>query len=458
VIEQSVLLPALGLTATTVPVVVMATDVASMETDEAAFVFTMSLTPGLRAIRPGFDAASLAANDDGSTALVPLGFTANFFGTPFTGLFVNNNGNLTFDAALREFTPFGLTATTRKIIAPFFADVDTRAGNVVTYGAGIVSGRPAFGANWPGVGCFSRQTSVLNFFQVLLVDRSDIGAGDFDIEFNYDAIQWETGQASGGSTLCRGGDSARVGFSSGTGIPGTFFELTGSGVPGAFLDINAQTGLVHNSLNSAQPGRYIFAVRNGVPVVDDGDGDGVADAFDNCPAIENPDQRDGDLNGIGDACQTPGLLHSTSAFMQAGFDGSTLVEPRSLLVAEEPGLLEQLTRIVEFRLDAGLTTSAAATTSNLVSSLVALNVVPPDEAGALVDAVLGGITQPLRGDIDRDGDVDRADIDILVQHRNTTVGNSTCGLTCDLDGDGTITTLDARIVVTLCTRPRCATQ
>ena len=34
----------------------------------------------------------------------------------------------------------------------------------------------------------------------------------------------------------------------------------------------------------------------------DTDGDGVADEFDNCPAVKNPDQRDSDGDGQGDAC------------------------------------------------------------------------------------------------------------------------------------------------------------
>jgi hypothetical protein len=53
-------------------------------------------------IVPGFNANSLAGNDDGSTGAVPIGFALpiNFFGSPASTLFVNNNGNVTFDQPL----------------------------------------------------------------------------------------------------------------------------------------------------------------------------------------------------------------------------------------------------------------------------------------------------------------------------------------------------------------------
>jgi hypothetical protein len=35
----------------------------------------------------------------------------------------------------------------------------------------------------------------------------------------------------------------------------------------------------------------------------DTDGDGIPDACDNCPLVFNPDQRDSNRNGIGDACE-----------------------------------------------------------------------------------------------------------------------------------------------------------
>ncbi len=224
-----------------------------------ATVLTL-LTPGLASagFRSGFDTNTLAANDDLSTGANALGFTANFFGTNYTTAFVNNNGNLTFTGPLGTFTPFGLTTNTATpIIAPFFADVDTRpaASGKTKYGTGTVDGFNAFGATWGGVAGFGVSTSLLDSFQVVLSDRSDTGAGNFDIEFNYTSIQWDTGSASGGQ-------SARAGFSAGTGAPGSFFELTGSGVNNAFKN-GGPNSLPANSLNSEIAGRYLFNVRSG---------------------------------------------------------------------------------------------------------------------------------------------------------------------------------------------------
>jgi hypothetical protein len=207
----------------------------------------------------------LPANDDGSTSVVALPFTVNFFGRTFGSLYVNNNGNVTFDRALSTFTPFGLLSTSTPIIAPFFADVDTRGSGSDTvhygrsFGATIIGGRQAFCVDWLNVGYYSAHTNKLNSFQLVIVDRSDVAAGDFDIYFNYDKTQWETGDASGGSNGL-GGSPARVGYSNGV---STAFELPGSGASGAFLDSNTATGLVWKSRNSVQLGRYVFEVRNG---------------------------------------------------------------------------------------------------------------------------------------------------------------------------------------------------
>jgi hypothetical protein len=345
--------------------------------------------PGV--IRPGFDQNILAANDDGSSEAVPMRFDANFFGTTYGSLFVNNNGNVTFDEPLREFTPFDLTATNRAIIAPFFGDVDTRVGAVTRYGSGLVDGRPAFGVTWPGVACYLENDTVRNFFQVVLVDRSDTGAGDFDIEFNYNSIQWETGQSSGGDSLCAGGSSARAGFSAGTGGPGTFFELPGSSVPGSFLDLSP-TGLTHRRLNSDFDGRLRFSVHNGVPVTSaDADTDGVTDELDNCPQVANPDQRDATLNGRGDACERPGQQHAATAFLQALTDGTTTTAAGPLAVGGEPGVIDRVTRVVQFRLAAGLATDATELGTELVQSLVDAGLVTAADADDVLNDVLANL-------------------------------------------------------------------
>jgi hypothetical protein len=95
----------------------------------ALSVMLLSPHANAQAVVSGFDSNTLAANDDGSTGEITLPFDVNFFGTTYASLFVNNNGNVTFNAPLGTFTPFGVGAgyTGQPIIAPFFADVDTRA-------------------------------------------------------------------------------------------------------------------------------------------------------------------------------------------------------------------------------------------------------------------------------------------------------------------------------------------
>jgi hypothetical protein len=212
---------------------------------------------------PEFNSEAVERNDDGSSGLVPLGFTLNFFGRVRNSCYVNNNGNITFDEALSTYTPFGLTAAQREIIAPFFADVDTRnpLSNLVRFGRTRINGRPAFGVNYIDVGYFSSHADKLNRFQLVLIERSDTGEGNFDIEFNYERVLWETGDASGG-TGGYGGTPVIVGWSNGSGEPDTSLELNGSAVSLSFVD-NGRRALVRQRLNSDIFGRLLFRARGG---------------------------------------------------------------------------------------------------------------------------------------------------------------------------------------------------
>ncbi len=231
---------------------------------------------GHSAIREGFDLNSIAQNDDDVSPYAPLGFYVTLGSKTFSSTYVNPNGNLTFVASLARYTPdlpftapgddsdSGTSGFPTIMLAPFFADVDTRFPSpcVTTYSTGVVDNHAAFAANYVNVGYFDEHADKLNSFQVVLIDRSDIAVGDFDVEFNYETLNWETGDVSPPRTFVVpgfGGDPARVGYKYDT----TAYEVPGSGIAGALLDSNFTTGLIYGSKNSSVPGRYVYQFRDG---------------------------------------------------------------------------------------------------------------------------------------------------------------------------------------------------
>ncbi len=218
------------------------------------------------AIIPGSLGGTLGPTDDGSSAAVALGIGGaggiNFLGTTTTSVFVNNNGNVTFGSALGGFIPNGLAVGMGvPIIAPYFADVDTTGtgSGVTRYGNLTVGGHAAFVVDWLNVGYFPEQTDKTNSFQLLLIDRSETGAGNFDIEFNYDRIQWEAGSLDGGLDGL-GGISAAAGYSDGFAMS---YQLPGSLVNGALIDGGPDALVSHSLGGSGVPGSYDFEVRDG---------------------------------------------------------------------------------------------------------------------------------------------------------------------------------------------------
>ena len=226
-------------------------------------------------------------------------------------MYVNNNGYVAFDEEVT--TLFSATKLDQRLLAIFFADVDTRAdagGGTVHYGPDTVDGRAAFGATWPGVGYYERHYDKLDAFQVILIDRADTGAGHFDVEFNFGTIAWESGDRSDGSVDGVGGwPSAIVGYSDG--VNSTLFP--GSGVPGSFLDGNLATGLIHGQSQGSVLGRYIFAfpqdpVAGGAALsdaalTDAGAAEGALDAA--APSDPNPSRA------LGCTCEVSAVQAST---------------------------------------------------------------------------------------------------------------------------------------------------
>ena len=65
-------------------------------------------------------------NDDGSTPLITLPFSFCFYGQQVNQVFINNNGNVSIGAAYGTFSAQGFPNPSYSMIAPFWADVDTR--------------------------------------------------------------------------------------------------------------------------------------------------------------------------------------------------------------------------------------------------------------------------------------------------------------------------------------------
>jgi hypothetical protein len=223
-------------------------------------VFALSLAGQAVRTNSGFAQNTLQRGND-QAATTPVGFALNYFGQVYSTTNVSTNGNLTFGGnSSTTFLPVFFSSVTAPMIAPFYADVDTSASSVVSYGADIVNGRRAFGVNYVNVGYYDAKADRLNSFQVVLIERADTGAGNFDVEFNYDTINWDVADAT------RPGRAfAAVGFSNGLqGSQNVAFELPGSLVPGGFLNGGPFALNRQSRLSNGLPGRLVFEVRNGV--------------------------------------------------------------------------------------------------------------------------------------------------------------------------------------------------
>jgi alpha-tectorin len=225
----------------------------------------------------------LQANDDGSSLPITLRVPFPFFGVSQQTLFVNNNGNITFTSSLLDFTPF-VFPSGNKIIAPYFADVDTTGAPDVSgdglddvyfsertnqtdlivistivnqaFG-GAFAAASAFVATWDHVGYFSSHVDKRNTFQVVLTTDGEQSS----VIFHYldNGLQWEAGDADGGVggfiPIGGTGTSAAAGFDAGDNV--NFSTVTGSLMPGI-------SAILHNGSNISVPGQWVFQVDTSV--------------------------------------------------------------------------------------------------------------------------------------------------------------------------------------------------
>jgi hypothetical protein len=204
-------------------------------------------------------------NDDGFSGPINLGFTLNYFGTNYTQFWINNNGNVSFGGGISDFTPNGPTGADEPIISPFFADVDTRnpASGVVMVNTSIPN---EVIVTWNGVGYYDENANLLDTFQLVLRGPGfAIPPGQGQIGFFWTTMQWETGDASGGSDGF-GGTPAAVGFGDGNGngqiLQGStmngissivndeeiWFDLSTTGVPTSTTPEPSSLGLTFTGL------------------------------------------------------------------------------------------------------------------------------------------------------------------------------------------------------------------
>ena len=153
-------------------------------------------------------------NDDYYTSVIQLPFAFDFYGTTYTEFYINNNGNVSFGNPYSTYTSYGFPVNEFPMLAPFWADVDTRSGGQVFYK--MESNRVT--VIWNAVGYFSNHTDKLNTFELVFTNGWDpvVGLG-YNVAFSYGDMQWTTGDASGGENGL-GGVPATVGLNKGDGI------------------------------------------------------------------------------------------------------------------------------------------------------------------------------------------------------------------------------------------------
>ena len=139
--------------------------------------------------------SNLGRNDDDSFGPVSLGWNFSLFGTLYDQVYINNNGNITFDSPLGAFNATGFPIVT-PMIAAFWADVDTRNPASGTVWYKVFPDRLV--VVWNKVGYFGQQADKKNTFQLVIKANTAFGFTGNDVLISYDDMQWTTGSASSG--------------------------------------------------------------------------------------------------------------------------------------------------------------------------------------------------------------------------------------------------------------------
>jgi hypothetical protein len=114
-----------------------------------------------------------------------------FFGRTLTRFYLNTNGNITFAAPLSTPTPTPFPIADQPMVAPWWGDVDTRAGGTVCFHLEPTR----LVVTWHDVAAAGDPTDRRNDFQLVLSMRPLCErVGDFDVEFRYRRCEWVSGR------------------------------------------------------------------------------------------------------------------------------------------------------------------------------------------------------------------------------------------------------------------------
>lgn len=180
---------------------------------------------------------AMTPNDDWSSSLITIPFQFNLYGDLYTNLYINNNGNISFDAPWSTFTATGFPTASFAMVAPFWADIDTRGDDGFGLNGGTVKYKitpTAMFVNWDDCGYYAMHTDKKVSLQLIITDGSDpiIGVGK-NVSFCYKQMDWTTGDASSGVNGF-GGFPAVVGANRGNGVD--FIQFGTFDQPGAAYD------------------------------------------------------------------------------------------------------------------------------------------------------------------------------------------------------------------------------
>ncbi|MCS6981599.1 MAG: PKD domain-containing protein [Flavobacteriales bacterium] len=176
---------------------------------------------------------AMPACDDCSSGPITLPFQFCLYGQLYNQVYINNNGNVSFGSPYATYTSTGFPVNGFPMLAPFWADVDTRNG----LGQVLYKVTPtALYVNWVNTGYYSMQGDKRNTFMLVLTDGTDpVLSNGNNVGFAYQDMQWTTGAAS-----CWGGTPSPCTYNGQTyfcggnggfcGVPATVGANKGDGV------------------------------------------------------------------------------------------------------------------------------------------------------------------------------------------------------------------------------------